>query len=810
MAYACYGNEAKDMDLKLVQSIHAMNTESAAGDSCADHSDGHGDGGRSDKLGSPCLLADHNTVANGDSGHHFEVDFIENSLASAVKEGCPYHAKNGECKYEDEDGKNLSIMMVEEDNLALRVAASPQVLSYGIPPNDPYGFIGVNTNAQNSGHSLSPCSLLDENGSLKEKRRISGRDVDGKKKGYCGDGVVGEEVGKVFKISNSNSPPNMENVSNSNVFNLDNHGKSRNSCELATNIDNVYLESQKGIKSHVPKGQNDMLKNGGQISSLGKAWPKVIGRNGGVLHDFSRANVASEDMGNDMAADCSYLDDVADVVDDDKADDVALPIRGKNAISNLTFTKKYEHFPLTNGSVELDTLEGKSNVNVLKNGADQNLHKSPSVPSNVGNGGKVPTSYARVVNGSHSDETNRLNLNSIKLQFIPPNIVDGRIKVSPPIEVAEEGSAVWRNTLVGYFIGKRLPYQVVNSIAHKIWGKFGLMEVLTSDNGIFLFKFDSFQDACAVLDKAPWHMANRPLVLKLWQPSLPLTREEVHKVPVWVRLYNIPFEYWTSKGLSFVASAVGCPLHADHITLTRKRLSYARVCVEIDAREALIEDFDFQCSNGKWIPVKVEYEWVPQKCATCGVFGHTLRSCPRNDPIKDESKQWIPKSVVPSTTNAVSTKDGGVKQDEWVTVSRKKNGKATIVPPTCIPMDELPFNDIAKIVEEGECSSKGTVSITTLDDLKGVTPKALDVISLAIREEGECTPIFTRPHSSTKEDEIEVAPVDSDSSLSNTNQLAVRAKDSLEKKVKGRSGKHKKGSTKKGRKRQSPQGGRWR
>ena len=61
-----------------------------------------------------------------------------------------------------------------------------------------------------------------------------------------------------------------------------------------------------------------------------------------------------------------------------------------------------------------------------------------------------------------------------------------------------------------------------------------------------------------------------------------------------------------------------------------------------------------------------------------------------------------------------------------------------------------------------------------------------------------------------KEDEIEGAPVDSDSSLSNANQLAVRAKDSLEKKVKGRSGKHKKGSAKKGRKRQSPQGGRWR
>ena len=55
----------------------------------------------------------------------------------------------------------------------------------------------------------------------------------------------------------------------------------------------------------------------------------------------------------------------------------------------------------------------------------------------------------------------------------------------------------------------------------------------------------------------------------------------IQRVPVWVKLYNVPLEYWTVKGLSCVASAIGIPLHADLTTLLRKRLSYARVCVEI-------------------------------------------------------------------------------------------------------------------------------------------------------------------------------------------------------------------------------------
>jgi len=109
-------------------------------------------------------------------------------------------------------------------------------------------------------------------------------------------------------------------------------------------------------------------------------------------------------------------------------------------------------------------------------------------------------------------------------------------------------------------------------------------------------------------------MANKPLVLKRWQPNMQFLKGDLARVPVWVRLYNVPLEYWTIKGLRCVATAIGVPLYADHTTLLRKRLSYTRVCVEIDASKMLVKEYDLRCPNRLFITISADYEWIPLKC----------------------------------------------------------------------------------------------------------------------------------------------------------------------------------------------------
>jgi hypothetical protein len=67
---------------------------------------------------------------------------------------------------------------------------------------------------------------------------------------------------------------------------------------------------------------------------------------------------------------------------------------------------------------------------------------------------------------------------------------------------------------------------------------------------------------------------------------------------VGVKFFGVPLEYWTPNGLSYVASAVGRPLDTDALTATKNKISFARVCVEIDASFDFVDEFDLQCDNG--------------------------------------------------------------------------------------------------------------------------------------------------------------------------------------------------------------------
>jgi hypothetical protein len=49
-------------------------------------------------------------------------------------------------------------------------------------------------------------------------------------------------------------------------------------------------------------------------------------------------------------------------------------------------------------------------------------------------------------------------------------MIDGRVTVAPPLDVLEDGCELWKSTLVGHFMGQKLPYPIVNSIAKRIWG----------------------------------------------------------------------------------------------------------------------------------------------------------------------------------------------------------------------------------------------------------------------------------------------------------------------------------------------------
>ena len=224
---------------------------------------------------------------------------------------------------------------------------------------------------------------------------------------------------------------------------------------------------------------------------------------------------------------------------------------------------------------------------------------------------------------------------------------------------------------MGHFIGTRLPYATVHNIAHKIWAKEGLIEVLAQDHDFLLFKFSSEKGLASFLDKGPWLFAGRHLVLKRRKSGMKLSKEAVNKISVWAHLHSIPIEYWIEAGLSYIASAVGVPLYADHATESRSRINNARVCVEVDASKSLLDDFRLDIlikeSPSKLagpVTIRVTCQWRPPMCTHCNIFGHTLEKCHRVQKVSNPTTLGITPAAPPPSN---STHQG----NRWMVVGRK-------------------------------------------------------------------------------------------------------------------------------------------
>ena len=213
------------------------------------------------------------------------------------------------------------------------------------------------------------------------------------------------------------------------------------------------------------------------------------------------------------------------------------------------------------------------------------------------------------------------------LPFYKPSKLDGKMTVNPPPEAVAEGVGLWEGSLVGQFFVKRLPVHVVKSFVERLWGKHEIPAISTTDNGWYIFRFRDMAARDWVLDNGPWYFSGRPIILRFWKPGMEMLNAQITSLPIWVKFFNIPLEYWTVTSLGYIASVVGIPMHLDTLTENHSRLSFARICIEVDVNCTFPKSALLDLGNGKYSTIRIEYPWVPQNCAHCKIFGHSQVKC---------------------------------------------------------------------------------------------------------------------------------------------------------------------------------------
>ena len=99
------------------------------------------------------------------------------------------------------------------------------------------------------------------------------------------------------------------------------------------------------------------------------------------------------------------------------------------------------------------------------------------------------------------------------MSFFPPEVANGRIVVSPPAEIFEEGELCWRNAVVAQFIGRMPNFSYFQKMVNVLWGAEGEVDVRPAGYNLFIIQFPNSETRDKVLENGSWHIQNKPLIV---------------------------------------------------------------------------------------------------------------------------------------------------------------------------------------------------------------------------------------------------------------------------------------------------------
>ncbi|GAV62829.1 DUF4283 domain-containing protein [Cephalotus follicularis] len=231
------------------------------------------------------------------------------------------------------------------------------------------------------------------------------------------------------------------------------------------------------------------------------------------------------------------------------------------------------------------------------------------------------------------------------MKYFPPEIVNREIFIKPPIKVVDMGAKIWDGALIGYLVGKSLPFGAVETNLEKKWQKYGKINIHTLDKGFFILKFEDSSMGAIIMEEGPWDLWGIHLALRKWERGLVPCCFCLDRVPIWLKKFNVPTESWTRDGMSYIANGLGTPICIDSSTKSKSKLNFARICVEIAVNSSFPLVVKLIRPYGTPVSVHIEHTWKPPICDVCKVFNHPTRSCRKSN---DSGRLLKPKISKPA------------------------------------------------------------------------------------------------------------------------------------------------------------------
>ncbi|XP_027060922.2 uncharacterized protein [Coffea arabica] len=208
---------------------------------------------------------------------------------------------------------------------------------------------------------------------------------------------------------------------------------------------------------------------------------------------------------------------------------------------------------------------------------------------------------------------------------------EAKIAVSKfPRVIIEQGKNAdfwkpWRKSLIVKVLGRTVNFRTFEVKLRELWKLDQYFELIDLENGYFITSLLNKEDYQKVLEGGPWIFQGNYVTISKWKPDFRPTKEDIKTTLAWVRLPELPIEYYVEEFLMKVGNVVGKAVKVDNQTLEVARGKCARICVEVDLKKPLTPfiwvNNDLQA---------IEYEALDALCFECGQYGHIAANCQKN------------------------------------------------------------------------------------------------------------------------------------------------------------------------------------
>lgn len=104
--------------------------------------------------------------------------------------------------------------------------------------------------------------------------------------------------------------------------------------------------------------------------------------------------------------------------------------------------------------------------------------------------------------------------------------------------------AQWSNALIVKVVGRTVGYQYLLSRIMSLWKPSGRLDCVDLEEDLFLVRYSLKADYERVLRDGPWFVGGHYLSIRNWEPNFKPSTTCVYSVAVWVRLPQLPIEYY--------------------------------------------------------------------------------------------------------------------------------------------------------------------------------------------------------------------------------------------------------------------------